>query len=103
VQGVPAVREGHAVDPVGMRGTCVLIGGVPAGAGSAVGHLSTLWGTTIVATLGGSARLIRSLRDRYASGRFPLDRLVEFPLDRIEDATASYEGAVTKPVRTMPH
>ena len=103
---ISVVRQ--AIDSVGMRGTCVLIGGAPAGAEFAVDHLSTLWGKTIVGTLGGSgrsARLIGSLMDLHASGRFPFDRLVEFfALDRMEDAvTASYEGAVIKPVIRMPH
>lgn len=103
---VSVVRQ--AVDSVGMRGSCVLIGGAPAGAEFAVDHLSTLWGKTIVGTLGGSGRSVRligALMDLYAAGRFPFDRLVEyFPLDRIEEAVeASHSGAVVKPILTMPH
>jgi Zn-dependent alcohol dehydrogenase len=103
---IPVVRQ--AVDSVGMRGTCILIGGAPAGAEFSVDHLTTLWGKTIMGTLGGSGRsqrLIGGLMDLYAAGRFPFDRLVEFfPLERIEDAvSASYAGDVIKPVLTMPH
>jgi aryl-alcohol dehydrogenase len=105
--GVIAVVR-QAVDSVGMRGTCVLIGGAPAGAEFSVDHLSTLWGKTVVGTLGGSgrsARLIGTLMELYAAGRFPFDRMVEFfPLERIEDAVAaSYGGDVIKPVLRMPH
>ena len=102
---ISVVRQ--AVDSVGMRGTCILIGGAPAGAEFSVDHLSTLWGKSIVGVLGGSGRsqrLIGALMDLYATGRFPFDRLVEFfPLERIEDAEeASHSGAVIKPVLTMP-
>jgi aryl-alcohol dehydrogenase len=104
--GVPTVIR-QAIDSVGMRGTAVLIGGAPAGAEFSADHMTTLWGKSIVGTLGGSGhspRLIGSLMDLYAAGRFPMDRLVEyFPLERISDALeASYSGAVVKPVITMP-
>lgn len=102
---VSVVRQ--AIDSVGMRGTCVLIGGAPAGAELTADHLSTLWGKSIVGILGGggrSQRLIGTLMELHAAGRFPFDELVEyFPLDRIEDAAeASYSGAVVKPILTMP-
>jgi Zn-dependent alcohol dehydrogenase len=103
---ISVVRQ--AVDSVGMRGTCILIGGAPAGAEFSIDHLSTLWGKSIVGTLGGSGRslrLIGGLMGLYAQGRFPFDRLVEyFPLERIEEAVeASYSGDVIKPVLTMPN
>lgn len=102
---IPVVRQ--AVDSVGMRGVCVLIGGAPAGAEFSADHLTTLWGKSIVGVLGGGGhgqQLIRSLMELYSLGRFPFDRLVEyFPLDRIQDAVeASYSGAVVKPILTMP-
>jgi Zn-dependent alcohol dehydrogenase len=104
--GVPGVVR-QAIDSVGMRGTAVLIGGAPAGTEFSADHMTTLWGKSIVGTLGGSGtspRLIGTLMDLYAAGRFPMDRLVEyFPLERIGDALeASYSGAVVKPVITMP-
>ena len=102
---LPVVRQ--AVDSVGMLGTCILIGGAPAGAEFIVDHISTLWGKTITGVLGGggrSQRLIGALMDLYAAGRFPFDRLVEyFPLEGIEDAVeASHSGAVVKPIIRMP-
>ncbi|MGY2080248.1 NAD(P)-dependent alcohol dehydrogenase [Modestobacter sp. SYSU DS0657] len=102
---LPVVRQ--AIDSVGMRGKTILIGGAPAGAEFSADHMSTLWGKSIVGTLGGSGRsgpLIGALMDLYAAGRFPIDRLVErFPLERIGEAMeASYSGAVVKPVITMP-
>ncbi|HEX2298491.1 MAG TPA: NAD(P)-dependent alcohol dehydrogenase, partial [Pseudonocardiaceae bacterium] len=70
--------------------------------------LTTLWGKSIVGTLGGSGRstrLIGGLMDLYTQGRFPFDRLVEFlPLEEMEAAVeASYSGDVIKPVLKMPH
>ncbi|MFQ1002890.1 NAD(P)-dependent alcohol dehydrogenase [Modestobacter sp. SSW1-42] len=102
---LPVVRQ--AIDSVGMRGKVILIGGAPAGAEFTADHMSTLWGKSIVGTLGGSGRsgpLIGALMDLYATGRFPIDRLVQrFPLDRITEAMeASYSGEVVKPVITMP-
>lgn len=104
--GVIAVVR-QAVDSVGMLGTCVLIGGAPAGAEFSVDHLTTLWGKRIVGTLGGSGRsatLIGGLIELYRQGRFPFDRLVRwYDLDRIEDALAdARSGLVLKPVLRMP-
>ncbi|MET3803132.1 aryl-alcohol dehydrogenase [Nakamurella sp. UYEF19] len=102
---IGVVRQ--AIDSVGMRGTCVLIGGAPAAAEFTADHLTTLWGKTIVGTLGGSGRsqrLIGTLMDLYSQGRFPFDRLVEyFPLERIGEALeASARGEVIKPILVMP-
>lgn len=103
---IPVVRQ--AVDSVGMLGTCVLIGGAPAGAEFALDHLSTLWGKRIVGTLGGSGRsdtLIGTLVELHRQGRFPFDRLVRcYDLEDIDEALeASHRGDVLKPVLTMPH
>ena len=102
---IPVVRQ--AIDSVGMRGRCILIGGAPAGAELTADHLSTLWGKTVQGTLGGSGRsprLIGALIDLHAQGRFPFDRLVQrFPLEQVEDAVeASRSGDVIKPVLVMP-
>src|SRR5581483_5429268 len=76
-----------AADSVGMRGTCALIGGAPAGAQLELDHLTTLWGKRIVGILGGEGRsdtLIPALIELYRQGRFPYDRLVTtFPLEEI--------------------
>lgn len=97
----------QAVDVVGMLGTVGLIGGGPAGATFEVDHLTTLWGKRIVGVLGGestSTRLIGSLLDLNAQGRFPFDELItEFPFDQVNEAlAASYAGEVIKPVLRMP-
>ena len=102
---IDIVRQ--AADCVGMLGTCILIGGAPAGAEFSLDHLSTLWGKRIIGVLGGSGRsaeLIGGLIDLYALGRFPIDRLVSyFNLDEVETALArSYDGSVIKPVLRMP-
>jgi aryl-alcohol dehydrogenase len=97
----------QAADSVGMLGTCVLIGGAPAGAEFSLDHLTTLWGKRIVGVLGGGGRspvLIGALMQLYLQGRFPFDRLVEtFDLADVEEALqASYVGEVIKPVLRMP-
>ena len=103
---IPVVRQ--AADSVGMLGTCVLIGGAPAGAEFGLDHLTTLRGKRIVGTLGGSGRsetLIGTLVELHRQGRFPIDRLVRFyELKEIDEALeASHRGDVLKPVLTMPH
>lgn len=102
---IDVVRQ--AVDSVGMLGTCLLIGGAPAGAEFSADHLTTLWGKRIVGVLGGSGRsetLIPTLMELFVQGRFPFDRLVRFfELDQVEEAlAASYSGEVLKPVIRMP-
>jgi aryl-alcohol dehydrogenase len=102
---ISVVRQ--AVDSVGMLGTCILIGGAPAGAEFSVDHLTTLWGKHIVGVLGGSGRsetLIGTLVELHAQGRFPFDRLVKFyELEAIDVALAdSHSGEVLKPVLRMP-
>ncbi|MCC5581173.1 NAD(P)-dependent alcohol dehydrogenase [Microtetraspora sp. AC03309] len=103
---IPVVRQ--AADSVGMLGTCVLIGGAPAGAEFSLDHLSTLWGRRVIGTLGGSGRsetLIGTLVELHRQGRFPFDRLVRFyDLADIDEAlAASYRGDVLKPVLRMSH
>ncbi len=97
----------QAADSVGMLGTCVLIGGAPAGAEFSLDHLTTLWGKRIVGVLGGGGRsqtLIGTLMDLYTQGRFPFDKLVGwFDLGDVEGAlAASYRGDVIKPILRMP-
>jgi aryl-alcohol dehydrogenase len=97
----------QAADSVGMRGTCALIGGAPAGATFTLDHLTTLWGKRVIGILGGEGRstsVIGSLITLNRQGRFPYDRLVQtFELDQVNDAiNASYTGEVVKPVLRMP-
>jgi Zn-dependent alcohol dehydrogenase len=103
--GNPAVCR-QAVDSVGMRGLCALIGGAPAQAEVRLDHLTTLWGKRIVGILGGEGRsttLIGTLLDLHRQGRFPFHELITpFPFHRITDAlSASESGDVLKPVLTM--
>jgi aryl-alcohol dehydrogenase len=103
---ISVVRQ--AVDSVGMRGTCALIGGAPAGAEFSIDHLTTLWGKHVIGILGGEGRsavLIPALIELNRQGRFPFDRLItRFPLEEINAAfEASYSGEVLKPVLEMPH
>lgn len=100
--GVIAVVE-QAIGLIGMLGTCILVGGAPAGAAFSVEHQPALWGKRIVGTLGGSstsARLIPALIALHAQGRFPFDELVRFyDLDQVEQAIAdSASGEVIKPI-----
>ncbi len=102
---INVVRQ--AADSVGMLGTCILIGGAPAGAEFSLDHLSTLWAKRIIGILGGggrSAELITTIFELYTQGRFPFDRLVEyFELADLEKALdASYSGQVIKPIIRMP-
>ncbi len=97
----------QAVDSVGLRGTCVLIGGAPAEATFTLDHITTLWGKTVAGILGGegiSDRLIGALARLHLDGRFPYDRLITpFELDEVNDAiAASISGEVLKPVLRMP-
>lgn len=102
---IPVVRQ--AADCVGMLGTCMLIGGAPAGAEFTLDHISTLWGKRVVGVLGGSGRsreLIPAVMDLYRQGRFPFDRLVEyFDLGDVSAALeASNSGEIVKPILRMP-
>jgi Zn-dependent alcohol dehydrogenase len=102
---ISVVRQ--AADSVGMLGTCILIGGAPAGAEFALDHLTTLWGKRIVGVLGGSGRsqeLMTTIMSLYAQGRFPFNRLVRyFDLPEIQTALElSYAGQVIKPILRMP-
>jgi aryl-alcohol dehydrogenase len=102
---ISVVRQ--AADSVGMLGTCILIGGAPAGAQFSLDHLTTLWGKRIVGILGGSGRsdtLIGTLVELNAQGRFPFHELIEFyDLHQIEAALGdALSGRVLKPVLRMP-
>lgn len=101
---IPVIEQ--AVDAVGLRGTCILIGGAPAEARFSIDHLRALFGKTIVGTLGGSGRsqvLIPALIELWRQGRFPIDRLVRsFPFDDFNEAMAQgLSGRVVKPVLRM--
>ena len=97
----------QAIDSIGPRGTCALVGAAPVGSEFSIAHGPTLWGKKIVGVLGGegtSATLIGALIELHLQGRFPFDRLIQpFPLEQINDAmAASHAGDVLKPVLRMP-
>jgi aryl-alcohol dehydrogenase len=105
--GVISVIE-EAADVVGMLGTLILVGGAPAEARFSVDHMRTLFGKTIVGTLGGSGNspdLIPALLSLYKQGRFPFDRLVKTydfdQLDQVVEDAAS--GSTIKGVLTLDH
>jgi aryl-alcohol dehydrogenase len=102
---ISVVRQ--AADCVGMLGTCLLIGGAPAGAEFTLDHVSTMWGKRVIGVLGGGGRgheLITGLLELHEQGRFPFDRLITyFDLADIEEALdRSAAGDVIKPVLRMP-
>ena len=79
------------------------MGGAPAEARFSLDHMRTLFGKTVVGTLGGSSNsrtLIPALIDLYKQGRFPFDRLVKFySFDDIDQAiTDAHEGGTIKAV-----
>ncbi len=97
----------QAVDAVGIRGMCGLVGAAPAGAEFTLDHLTTLWGKRVLGILGGEGRstaLIGTLIELNRQGRFPYERLVtRFPLEQVNEAVAaSGAGEVLKPVLDMP-
>lgn len=100
--GVIKVVE-QAVESVGMLGTCILIGGAPAGAGFHVDHLGALFGKSIVGTLGGSGRghiLIPTLLNLWKAGRFPIEQLMKtYSFEEFNQAMKDGSaGKVVKPV-----
>ena len=93
----------QAADAVGLMGTFILVGGAPAEARFSLDHMRTLFGKTVVGTLGGSSNsrtLIPGLLDLYKQGRFPFDRLVtSYDFDQIDQAIAdAHEGSTIKAV-----
>lgn len=93
----------QAADAVGLMGTFILVGGAPAEARFSLDHMRTLFGKTVVGTLGGSSNsrtLIPALIDLYRQGRFPFDRLVSFyGFDELDQAIAdAHEGGTIKAV-----
>ncbi|PWI28506.1 NAD(P)-dependent alcohol dehydrogenase [Pseudoglutamicibacter cumminsii] len=93
----------QAADAVGLMGTFILVGGAPAEARFSLDHMRTLFGKTVVGTLGGSSNsrtLIPALIELYRQGRFPFDRLVKFyGFDDLDQAIAdAHEGGTIKAV-----
>jgi aryl-alcohol dehydrogenase len=103
--GVPALLR-TAVDALGIRGSCAVVGAPPAGTEVSFEVQSLLTGKQIVGvTLGDSEpeTLIPQLVDLHRRGGLPLERLVRhYPLDQLNAAAGDmHEGRTIKPVVTF--
>lgn len=98
----------QAIDVLGIRGSCGIIGAPPAGARASFDVMSHFaMGRTIRGIVAGDAvfgSFIPTLVELYRQGRFPVDRLIQvYDLDDINEAMADSEsGQVVKPVLRMP-
>ncbi|QMW24097.1 NAD(P)-dependent alcohol dehydrogenase [Sandaracinobacteroides saxicola] len=104
--GVPGVIQ-LAIDCLGTRGTCALVGITPPGTLASFSPAGFLMGKKIIGVIEGDADpqiFVPWLAKQHLAGRFPHDRLVTtFPFDRINDAVdAMHQGEVVKPVLLMP-
>ncbi|WP_102124776.1 NAD(P)-dependent alcohol dehydrogenase [Deinococcus planocerae] len=98
----------QAVEALGPRGTCGIVGAPPAGAQASFDVYDLLMlGKHIMGIVEGDSvprEFIPELVDLYAEGRFPFDRLIRYyDLADINQAAADSESGVTlKPVLRMP-
>ncbi|OKX76802.1 benzyl alcohol dehydrogenase [Corynebacterium glutamicum] len=93
----------QAADAVGLMGTFILVGGAPAEARFSLDHMRTLFGKTVVGTLGGSSNsrtLIPGLINLYRQGRFPFDKLITtYGFDELDQSIHdAHEGGTIKAV-----
>ncbi|MFC4071774.1 NAD(P)-dependent alcohol dehydrogenase [Actinoplanes subglobosus] len=103
--GVPALVR-TAVDALGIRGTCAIVGAPPAGTEVAFEVQSLLPGKRIVGVTLGDAEpetLIPQLVDLHRAGRLPLEKLVRnYSLAEIDIAAKDmHSGRTVKPVIRM--
>ncbi len=105
--GRPAVLR-QAIDALGKRGTCGIVGSPPIGAEASFDINHILVGErSILGVVEGSGVpqvFIPQLIELYRQGRFPFDKLVKFyPFDEINEAVLDSEsGATLKPILTFP-
>lgn len=97
----------QAIDCIGPLGTCLLLGGAPAGETFRAEQFGVLWGKRIQGVLGGggtSEALLGRLMALHLDGEFPFERLLTYyPLSQINQAIEdSHSGNVIKPVIRMP-
>ncbi len=98
----PVVRQ--AVDALGVRGTCGIVGAAPIGAEIKIDITEFMQSAkTIYGIIEGDSVpdiFIPQLIDLYLQGRFPFDRLTKFyPLERINEAASDSErGLTVKPI-----
>lgn len=97
----------QAIDSVGMRGVCCLVGTAEAAAEFTAHQQTTLWGKQIHGSLGGEGQsgvLVPALLRLAEQGRFPFTDLIEYMTFAEPEAafSAARDGAVVKPVLVMP-
>ena len=101
--GVPAVVR-QAVDALGVRGTCGIVGAAPPGTEIKIDITEFMqMAKTIYGIIEGDSVpdiFIPQLVDLYMQGRFPFDKLTKFyPFDRINEAAEDSErGLTVKPI-----
>jgi aryl-alcohol dehydrogenase len=105
--GRPAVLR-QAVDALGKRGTCGVVGALPIGSEVSfdINHIM-VGERSILGIIEGNCVpqvFIPELIELYRQGRFPFDKLVKFyPFDQINEAVQDSESGVTlKPILTFP-
>jgi Zinc-binding dehydrogenase len=103
---VPAVLR-TAVDALGIRGSCAVIGAPPQGTEVSFEVQSLLPGKRIIGVTLGDAEpetLIPQLAALHRAGRLPLEKLIRYyPLAGLDDAARDmHEGATIKPVIRFP-
>ena len=98
----PVVRQ--AVDALGVRGTCGIVGAAPIGAEIRIDITEFMQSAkTVYGIIEGDSVpdiFIPELVNLFLQGRFPFDRLVKmYPFDRINEAASDSErGLTVKPV-----
>jgi len=105
--GRPAVLR-QAIDALGKRGTCGIVGAPPLGSEVSFDINHILVGErSILGIIEGNCVpqvFIPELIELYRQGRFPFDKLAKFyPFDQINEAVRDSESGVTlKPILTLP-
>ncbi|WP_033294149.1 NAD(P)-dependent alcohol dehydrogenase [Amycolatopsis jejuensis] len=97
----------QAVDSLGLRGVCGLIGAAPMGTEATFDMNNILFGRTVRGIVSGDSiaeTFIPQLIEFYLQGRFPLDKLVRYyNFDEVNEAArASERGEVVKAILRMP-
>ena len=94
----------QAVDALGVRGTCGIVGAAPLGAEIRIDITEFMQSAkTVYGIIEGDSVpdiFIPELVNLFLQGRFPFDRLVKmYPFDRINEAASDSErGLTVKPV-----
>ena len=100
---IPAVVR-QAVDALGVRGTCGIVGAAPPGTDIKIDVTEFMqMAKTLYGIIEGDSipeLFIPQLIDLYLQGRFPFDKLTKmYPFDQINEATSdSEQGLTIKPI-----